>query len=481
MTATDDESLEQTGDGRLSLSTTAARNLATTTKSAPQMQGITSRWLLRQLPWVNVSGGTYRVNRRLKLVRGRGRVAFSINSGEDVQIIPETLAEIPILRGYGDSPDEREVLATLASRFTTRQVAAGETIAEAGSPITEAHIIAHGKVEKIGTGRYGNQGRVAMLADGDHMGDEALDQGTDPLWNHSYRTTTSATILTMPWSDFQMMLATTPSLQRHVAAYLRVREAGVNTKGEAEIKLTSGHEGEPVIDGTFVDYDLSPREYELSLAQTILRVHTRVADLYNDPMNQFEQQLKLTVEEMRERQEWELLNNRDFGLLYNTDYDQRISTHSGPPTPDDMDDLIAMRRGTNLLLAHPKAIAAFLRECNKRGLTPGRTVVQGKDGPSEAIAWRGVPLLPSGHIPINGGGHISTIVAARLGEDDQGVIGLTQTGIPDEYEPGLNVRFMGISDQAIMKYLVSAYYSVAILVPDAIGLLENVEIAAPRS
>jgi hypothetical protein len=35
---------------QLSLSTAAARNLATTTKSVPQMQGITSRWLLRLLP-----------------------------------------------------------------------------------------------------------------------------------------------------------------------------------------------------------------------------------------------------------------------------------------------------------------------------------------------------------------------------------------------------------------------------------------------
>ncbi|MFI9101746.1 Crp/Fnr family transcriptional regulator, partial [Streptomyces fildesensis] len=32
-----------------SLDTAAARNLATTTKSAPQMAGISSRWLLRML------------------------------------------------------------------------------------------------------------------------------------------------------------------------------------------------------------------------------------------------------------------------------------------------------------------------------------------------------------------------------------------------------------------------------------------------
>ncbi|WP_231910568.1 hypothetical protein [Candidatus Nitrosoglobus terrae] len=35
-----------------SLGTKAAQNLATTTKTVPQMQGITSRWLLRVLPWV---------------------------------------------------------------------------------------------------------------------------------------------------------------------------------------------------------------------------------------------------------------------------------------------------------------------------------------------------------------------------------------------------------------------------------------------
>jgi hypothetical protein len=64
----------------------------------------------------------------------------------------------------------------------------------------------------------------------------------------------------------------------------------------------------------------------------------------------------------------------------------------------------------------------------------------------------------------------------RTGLDDGGVIGLHQTGIPDEVEPGLNARFMGIDDKAIISYLVSTYYSVAVLVPDALGVLDNVEI-----
>jgi hypothetical protein len=35
---------------------------------------------------------------------------------------------------------------------------------------------------------------------------------------------------------------------------------------------------------------------------------------------------------------------------------------------------------------------------------------------------------------------------------------------------------MGISEQSIISYLVTAYYSAAVLVPDALAILEDVEI-----
>ncbi|MEU0798033.1 Crp/Fnr family transcriptional regulator, partial [Amycolatopsis sp. NPDC005961] len=61
---------------QLSLGVKAARTLATTTKTLPQMRGITTRWLLSQLPWVDVPGGSYRVNRRLTYTIGDGKVSF---------------------------------------------------------------------------------------------------------------------------------------------------------------------------------------------------------------------------------------------------------------------------------------------------------------------------------------------------------------------------------------------------------------------
>ncbi|GAA1316865.1 hypothetical protein GCM10009610_41070 [Pseudonocardia xinjiangensis] len=35
---------------------------------------------------------------------------------------------------------------------------------------------------------------------------------------------------------------------------------------------------------------------------------------------------------------------------------------------------------------------------------------------------------------------------------------------------------MGIDDKAVASYLVSAYYSVAVMVPDALAVLEDVEV-----
>jgi hypothetical protein len=270
------------------------------------------------------------------------------------------------------------------------------------------------------------------------------------------------------------LISRSPALQTHIEKLKEQLKQPQDKHGQSAIEMSAGHRGEPVLPGTFVDYDLAPREFELSIAQTMLRVHTRVADLYNQPMNQMEQQLRLTVEALREQQEFEMINNREFGLLHNADFKQRIHTKSGPPTPDDLDELLCRRRGSRFFLAHPRTIAAFGRECNQLGVYPKPTEVSGKT----VHAWRGVPILPCDKIPIVNG--TSSIFVFRTGEQDQGVIGLHQTGIPDEIEPSLSVRFMGINEKAIMSYLVTAYYSVAVLVPDALGVLENVEIERRR-
>ncbi|MEU4108637.1 family 2B encapsulin nanocompartment shell protein [Streptomyces sp. NPDC048208] len=457
------------GKPQQSLGTAAARNLATTTKSVPQMQEISSRWLLRNLPWVDVQGGTYRVNRRLTYAVGDGRITF-VKTGDQVEVIPAELGELPALRSYEDE----EVLTELARRCHQRDIAAGEVISSFGTRTEEVYLLAHGRVEKIGTGPYGDDAVLEVLADGAYFGEQTL-LDPDAIWEYTARAATACTVLVLSRSDFEQVAERSDSLGEHVGRLRALPDQRTNKYGEKEVELAAGHSGEPDIPHTFVDYEARPREYELSIAQTVLRIHSRVADLYNQPMNQTEQQLRLTVEALKERQEHELVNNREFGLLHNCEYDQRLQPHDGVPGPDDLDELLSRRRGTKFLLAHPRAIAAIGRELNKRGLVPETIDVGGNRIPT----WRGVPIYPCNKIPVSEA-RTTSIIAMRTGEADQGVIGLRQSGLPDEIEPSLSVRFMGINEQAVINYLVTAYYSAAVLVPDALGVLENVEIGRWR-
>ncbi len=450
---------------QMSLSTEAAANLATTTKTPPQMQEISSRWLLRVLPWVEVSGGRYRVNRRLTYAVGDGRLSF-ISTGAEVRVVPQELRELAGLRSFADD----EVLAALAGRFVQHEYGVGEVIVSRGEAADSICLIAHGKVDKIGVGKYGEDTVLGTLADGEHFTYQALLEDQD-TWDFTAKAVTPVIALTLSQEAFESVVATSPALAAHIAAYAAGQAHSQNRHGEASIEMASGHRGEPELPGTFVDYEASPREYELSVAQTVLRVHTRVADLYNNPMNQTEQQLRLTIEALRERQENEMVNNRSFGLLHNAELSQRIQTRSGPPTPDDFDELMATVRDAAVFLAHPRAIAAFGRECTRRGVYPQSIDMSGQKVP----AWRGVPVLPCNKIGISAA-RTSSVLCMRMGEPDQGVVGLQQTGLPDEYQPGLNVRFMGINEKAIISYLVTTYFSAAVLVPDALAILENAEI-----
>jgi CRP-like cAMP-binding protein len=451
------------------LSTEAARNLATTTKSTPKMEGQSPRWLLRMLPWVEAKGGVYRVNRRLTHTVGDGRVAF-VNVGAKVEVVPQGLAELPLLRGF----DDVAALGDLASRFVQRELRAGDVIVEAGTPLDQVFLVAHGKVSRARQGKYGEPVLLDTLADGHHFGDEAL---TSPRGASSYtaKALTRCILMALPRAVFEAQIEEHPSLRAHVQRVEESLAKPQDKHGQAAIAMSAGHVGEAVLPGSFVDYELAPREYELSVAQTVLQVHTRVADLYNQPMKQTEEQLRLTIEALRELQEHELVNNREFGLLHNADLKQRIPTRSGPPTPDDLDDLLCRRRKTRFFLAHPRAIAAVRREWSRARIYPQGVVVEGARVP----AWRGVPILPCDKIPITPE-RTTSILALRIGADEEGVIGLHQTGLPDEVEPGLSVRRMSVDDRAIGSYLVSTYYSAAVLVPDALGVLEDVAIGSQR-
>jgi hypothetical protein len=221
----------------------------------------------------------------------------------------------------------------------------------------------------------------------------------------------------------------------------------------------------------FSDYEAQPREYVLSSVVTTVSIHTRISDLFRSPMDQVKEQLSLAVEKLREKQEEELINNSGYGLCQNVDPDFVLPTRKGPPTPDDMDELIAkVWKEPSFFVAHPRTIAAFGRECTRRGVPPATTVLFGQP----FLTWRGLPLLPCDKLRIKD--NKTEILLLRGGEKKRGVVGLFQPGIPGEVSPSLSVRLMGINDQGAAKYLITLYCSAAVLTHDAIGKLDGVTV-----
>lgn len=254
-------------------------------------------------------------------------------------------------------------------------------------------------------------------------------------------------------------------------------EAGifrVNRVDETKaIESTCGQSDESTLASTYVEYSEEPREYRLSSINAILNVHTRISDVFSNPYDQVREQLRILIENVKEKQESELLNNADYGLLNNVASSQKLKTRKGAPTPDDLDELLTkVWKEPSFFLAHPRAIAAFGRECTRRGVPPPTVTLFG----TPFLTWRGIPLIPTDKINVRSKDSTSKILLVRVGEKKQGVVGLFQPGLPGEQSPGLSVRLTGIDQRAIASYLVALYCSAAVLTDDAIALLEDVDV-----
>ena len=457
-----------------SVTTGVARNLAHTTKTSPKMMSITPRWLLKLLPWVQVEGGTYRVNRtKVELPRAE-RIGVEVVEG-DAALSTESLRSVPL---FSRLPEN--VLARMATRFKTEAVSLGNNLIVEGGDGSKFFVIAQGQVEVLSKGAHGSDLRLALLTEGEYFGEEELAENRPS--DVTVRTITPCVLATLSRKDLEAALREAPNLQSAFAKALaehKELQSTVNRYGERNIDLVSGFAENVEIPETYVDYSAFPREYSLSAVQTVVRVHTRVSDLYNGPFDQLEEQLRLTIEGIRERQEWDLVNSQKFGLLASVAPSMRISARYGAPTPDDLDDLLALVwKKPAFFLAHPKTIAAFERECTWRGVPPVTVDMFG----APMVMWRGVPLVPCDKLEMksryqaNQWLGTTSILLLRTGEADQGVVGLHQTGIPGEIQPGLSARLMGLDSLGVASYLLSLYSSCAVLTDDAVGVLENVEV-----
>ena len=453
----------------------AARNLANTTKTVAQITAVTPRWLLHVLPWRALEAGTYRVNRRKMLMPQEMGVDLPRPEGHPV-LNARSLRRILPLHDLDEG-----LLEAMARRFTSRVYERDEAVLAENQAGDELFIVAGGKLEVSRTGPHGEPLRVVILREGDYFDSLMLEGGPRHV---SARALTPVQLFILEKGPFEELLNEAPQFRsrlREGTPEHRNGKAAVNEYGEMDFRSVTGRGNGrgPDVPGGYVDYEEEPREYTLTAVQAVVQIRTLIADLFNDPHDQLREQMRQAVESIKERQEWEVINNPEFGLLHNIARDMRVPTLHGAPTPDELDELLSrVWKKPAFFLAHPRAIAAFGRECTARGVPPPTVQMFG----SPFLTWRGVPIVPCDKLMVDDTsrsrlGHGTTnILLLRVGEKDQGVVGLHQPGIPHEHLPGLSVRFMGIDRNSIASYLVSQYFSAAVLTPDALGVLENVEV-----
>lgn len=166
-------------------------------------------------------------------------------------------------------------------------------------------------------------------------------------------------------------------------------------------------------------------------------------------------QLREAIETVQARQTSELLNHPSHGWLASVPPAQVVYPLCGPATPDDLDELLSkVWQRPGFFLTHPLVIAAFGRECARRGTHPASVDLFG----ARCIAWRGTPLIPSDTVPlVNGKGKVLLLCAG-------------------EAHPAPPVRASGNCRSAIATYLLSLHRSLAGRAPDALAVLEDVEI-----
>ena len=269
----------------------------------------------------------------------------------------------------------------------------------------------------------------------------------------------------------------------------------VNRVADPAESMSAHAEGQR-LPSTFADYEEVPEEIRLATVQTTVNIHTRVSDLYSIPHDQTHEQIRLAISAVKEEKERVAINDPEFGLIAVAErYERQVVRAAGPPTPDDLDDLLSrVWKWPAFFLAHPAAIAAIGREATARGVKLDSVEIFGVP----FVTWRGVPIVPSNKLPLGpmnrkeygytsgygdvvrakgagddaGGGSETSILLLRVGEELQGVIGLHQAGLGTPELQSLMVRKMGITREGVEAYLITCYFAVAALARDAVAVLK---------
>ena len=242
-----------------------------------------------------------------------------------------------------------------------------------------------------------------------------------------------------------------------------------------DVECSPPRDGDADLPETFVDYEENPREYILSAVTTVLDVQTRISDLYSSPNDQIQEQLRLAHREGEGAAGERADQQHGLRPARQRRADRmRITTRTGAPTPDDLDELIAkVWKEPAFFLAHPRGHRRF----RPRVHAPRRAAA---DGDAVRLA---VPHLarPAAGAVRQGASRRRTArrrsCCCARARRSRASSACSSRACPARSAPSLSVRFMGIN-RARHRVLPRSRSTarLAVLTEDALGVLEDVEV-----
>jgi ATP-binding cassette subfamily B protein len=142
------------------------------------------------------------------------------HGGREAAVEPQRLAAIPIFETVG-----RDLLARLASRFTTMDVPTGHTLFEEDDRGDKLYVIVRGRVGVARRGPGGAELHVGVLEDGDFFGEIALLE--EVRRTATVRALTPSLLLVLDRGDFQELLAEVPGLRKVFEGAAQARRAAL--------------------------------------------------------------------------------------------------------------------------------------------------------------------------------------------------------------------------------------------------------------
>ncbi len=240
----------------------------------------------------------------------------------------------------------------------------------------------------------------------------------------------------------------------------------------ATFGVSHSHSELQAVQASYARYESTPREIRLEPIQSVVKISTRVPQLYSNNHDQLKLQLALTAEFIYETKENLCFNHPEYGLLNNVHSDMKVRA-SGPPTPDVLDDLLArVWKRPDMFVLHPQALAEFRKQATANSITLDEVRMFG----SSFSCFRCVPLVPSNKLGLSsgaGGSQVTDVLLMRLGLEKQGVICLCQDGLKaSPMLPYITVEEMRTDDNSVANYLLTTYCAMAVLSPGALASAE---------